>query len=274
LANDFPCTVTARMDATATLRNGAAMNGLMSPTKESQEDRILFWRRLYLSKAKLKATSRTSGLMSGFAMVAMVEIQFETDEATKPPLPIVVIFSCLTTILISVHVFALMISVCILPNIETAEALSNLEKQNNERTSKDGGSSSGGSSSSSTPHPSALLETLESPHDRLRIYIETAWVFSTGMGTLLFLIEIPVLMYIKLWHISPGAVYSSIGIMVPVCIVFIIFASHFYRKLVEQKYYRSSKKMEELEIIATELTRDDQMLIDMEKRNFASTDNA
>merc|ERR550519_1503004 len=128
--------------------NDVVVDGKTTATKD-----YLSWRQLYLSKAKLKASSRTSGLMSGFAMVAMVEINLERDI----PGVLFIVFSVMTTILISVHVFALMISVCILPNIETVGQLNRHHRV----------------------EPSAGMLPCDSPHTALRNYIEIAWMFST-----------------------------------------------------------------------------------------------
>ncbi|XP_028852208.1 calcium release-activated calcium channel protein 1 [Denticeps clupeoides] len=192
----------------------------------------LSWRKLYLSRAKLKATSRTSALLSGFAMVAMVEVQLERADTYPPGL--LIAFSVCTTVLVAVHLFALMISTCILPNLE---AVSNVHNLNSVK---------------------------ESPHERMHLYIELAWAFSTVIGTLLFLAEVVLLCWVKflpLGHpvtssqnktedlgISPGeaAAIASTTIMVPFAVVFIVFAVHFYRSLVSHKTDRQFQELEEL----------------------------
>ncbi|KAF4070331.1 hypothetical protein AMELA_G00284150 [Ameiurus melas] len=193
----------------------------------------LSWRKLYLSRAKLKATSRTSALLSGFAMVAMVEVQLERDY-DYPPL-LLIAFSACTTVLVAVHLFALMISTCILPNIE---AVSNVHNLNSVR---------------------------ESPHERMHHHVELAWAFSTVIGTFLFLAEVLLLCWVKflpqetsptpknrpptnVTGISPGmaAAYASTSIIVPCGLVFIVFAIHFYRSLVSHKTDRQFQELEEL----------------------------
>ncbi|XP_036383803.1 calcium release-activated calcium channel protein 1 [Megalops cyprinoides] len=195
----------------------------------------LSWRKLYLSRAKLKASSRTSALLSGFAMVAMVEVQLDPDH--EYPQGLLIAFSACTTILVAVHLFALMISTCILPNIE---AVSNVHNLNSVR---------------------------ESPHERMHRHIELAWAFSTVIGTLLFLAEVVLLCWVKFLpvkrqaerkngtvvdgkdaSISAGeaAAIASTSIMVPFALVFIVFAMHFYRSLVSHKTDRQFQELEEL----------------------------
>jgi len=179
----------------------------------------LSWRKLHLSKAKLKASSRTSALLAGFAMVAMVEVQI----SDKVPEGLIVAFAICTTLLVAVHMLALMISTCILPNIE---AVSNIHSIN-------------------------IIK--DSPHETMHLYIETAWAFSTVFGILLFLCEIAILCWVKFIEYCCTAALMSTIILIPVVITFCAFAIHFYRKLVAHKYERSEYGLRELESLAYRL---------------------
>ncbi|XP_029957442.1 protein orai-2 [Salarias fasciatus] len=209
----------------------------------------LSWRKLYLSRAKLKASSRTSALLSGFAMVAMVEVQLEVK--FDYPHVLLIAFSVCTTVLVAVHLFALLISTCILPNVEAVSNIHNLNSVS------------------------------ESPHERMHHYIELAWGFSTALGILLFLAEVVLLCWMKFLPVDAGraapqsstaatttaatattkvpqnsgfqAALASTIIMVPVGVIFVLFTIHFYRSLVRHKTERHHQEIEELHKIKVQL---------------------
>lgn len=190
-------------------------------TEEQDGPEGLSWRRLHMSRAKLKATATTSELLSGFAMIAMVELQI--NEPTAVPEWLFVMFAVCTTVLVSVHIFALMISTYLLPNIEAVSKL----------------------------HVSRLVS--ESPHERMRGFIELAWAFSTVLGLFLFLVEVAILCWVKFWDYSFTAATASTIIVIPVLIVFIAFAVHFYHSLVVYKCESTATDMNELENIKRNL---------------------
>ncbi|XP_011049928.1 PREDICTED: calcium release-activated calcium channel protein 1-like isoform X1 [Acromyrmex echinatior] len=185
----------------------------------------LSWRKLQLSRAKLKASSKTSALLSGFAMVAMVEVQLNPE--THVPPEMLIAFAVCTTLLVAVHMLALMISTCILPNIE---AVCNL-------------------------HSISLVH--ESPHERLHWYIEVAWAFSTLLGLLLFLLEIAILCWVKFYDFSQVAAWSACIVLIPVLIIFLAFAIHFYRSLVAHKYEVTVSGIRELELLKEQIESTD-----------------
>ncbi|XP_055511725.1 calcium release-activated calcium channel protein 1-like isoform X2 [Leucoraja erinacea] len=171
----------------------------------------------------------------------MVEVQLEPEHNYPPGL--LIAFSACTTVLVAVHLFALMISTCILPNIEAVSNVHNLNSVH------------------------------ESPHERMHKHIELAWAFSTVIGTFLFLAEVVLLCWVKFLplkrnpvdsdsnstSISPGkaAAITSTVIMVPSGIIFILFAVHFYRSLVSHKTERVERELDVLVQLQDQLDRGD-----------------
>jgi len=208
-------------------RSGYSLVNVNGPNNDKMsvkgvDEHIYHWKHLNLSRAKLKASSRTSALLAGFAMVAMVEIQIDENIPTG----LLLAFAVCTVLLIAVHMLALMISTCILPH---TEAVSNLHIQ-----------------TAQTVH--------ESPHIKMSIIVELAWAFSTVLGILLFLIEICILCWVKFYTFeSHLAAWVATGLIIPIFFVFIAFAAHFYMKLVGHKSEVYEYNIKELELLKDQL---------------------
>lgn len=155
----------------------------------------------------------------------MVEVNLSKDMMV--PTEMLIAFTVCTTLLVAVHMLALMISTCILPNIDAVCSLNSVN----------------------------LVH--ESPHERLHWYIETAWAFSTLLGLILFLFEIAILCWVKFYGISELAAWSACVVLVPVLIVFIAFAVHFYQTMVAHKYEVSRCGIRELELLKEQIEAND-----------------
>lgn len=88
-------------------------------------------------------------------------------------------------------------------------------------------------------------------------YIETAWAFSTLLGLVLFLFEIAILCWVKFYDYSKEAAWSACIILIPVLVIFLVFAIHFYRSLVTHKYEVTASGIRELELLKEQIEAGD-----------------
>ena len=85
------------------------------------------------------------------------------------------------------------------------------------------------------------------PLSSLNIYIETAWVVSTGLGLFLFLIELGIIIWIKVSGFSRVAAISAIVTLCVVGCPFIIFAVGFYIRVTRAKVNLHQTDLEKIE---------------------------
>uniref|UniRef100_A0A158PNU2 Protein orai n=1 Tax=Anisakis simplex TaxID=6269 RepID=A0A158PNU2_ANISI len=184
------------------------MKCLLDQSRHRGELTILEKYRYDLSRAQLKASSRTSALLAGFAMVALVELQYES---TTPPF-LLILLGVVTTLLVSVHLLALMMSTCILPYIEANGC------------------------------------TQDSPHIRLKFYIDLSWLFSTCIGLVLFLVEIGVIFFVKFNAVNyETAAYITTAMLIPVLIIFTVFSCLIHKNRFIHSMDRVDTKVNDLQ---------------------------
>ena len=151
--------------------------------------------------------------------IALVEVELDGSI----PSSLFVAFSICTTLVVAIHLVALLISTCILPNLEAATNIRN------------------------------YYSIDDSSHEQMHWYIELAWILSTGFGIILFLLQMALLTWVRFLPYSVTAPAVSTAIIIPLLGLFIIFAFHFYRRLVAHQYELATKNLEEVQMLACEL---------------------
>nr|CAH8847387.1 unnamed protein product [Trichobilharzia regenti] len=197
---------------------GLSMSSLNAVTSPFLSDSYLLARRHFqLSRAKLKATSRVSALLAGFAMVAVIELEVVVG-VERPPEALLVAFTTLACLLVVVHIMAVMISTCILPHID----------------------------SYTVPRDGSMTE--EAPHNRLRTFVEVAWIFSTVVGIILFLAVVILACWVKFWFVSRLSAIAGTTVVLPAVLLFMIFAVLFYRSLINYKVERATEMIRNIDM--------------------------
>jgi calcium release-activated calcium channel protein 1 len=85
------------------------------------------------------------------------------------------------------------------------------------------------------------------PLSSLNVYIEIAWVVSTGLGLFLFLIELGIIIWIK---VSGFSRLAAISALVTLCLVgfpFILFAVGFYIRVTRAKVRLHQTDLDKIE---------------------------
>ncbi|CAF1354302.1 unnamed protein product [Rotaria sordida] len=174
---------------------------------------------LFYRKSKLESVSETSALLSGFAIVAIVELSLDSYKGHSSNDGLIICYAIISCLLVGIHLLALLMSMCILPELKSVIRQSDfwINNENNK------------------------------PLHSLNIYIEIAWIVSTGFGLFLFLIELGLIIWIKVSGLSRLAAISALTTLFLVGCPFILFAIGFYIHVTRARVYLHEINLEKVE---------------------------
>lgn len=197
-------------------------------------------------------------------------------DSKQVPQAVLIIYALVTSILIGCNMLALMISTCILPQIE---ALSVEKKEIENAVHRSNRNSeiiipvpSQGNAENATelddrflslnrrildnnrrsnPENTTLLmgvdNTITFPYMQYHRYIELSWISSTVIGMSLFIVEVGLICFIKFYPISHLAAFAGSFVMTPILIIFVLFTYKFYQSLAGHKTDLTKKLLLQME---------------------------
>lgn len=152
--------------------------------------------------SRLKQTVTTSAVLAGFAMVALVELNFEDGL----PEAVLIVYAITTAMLVCINIFSLLVSVCLLP---TLKAFNDFCKRNEERGI------------------AVLVAPELSPHWRFRRYMGTAWVVATNLGAVMMLADVILVAWARFFMDFKVAAYAVTALVAPLMVLFVVFSVRF-----------------------------------------------
>ncbi|UJR38238.1 hypothetical protein I4U23_030911 [Adineta vaga] len=185
--------------------------------KAHQDDQRLH--NLFYRKSKLESVNETSALLSGFAIVAIVELSLDAYTSHNAGDTLLICYTIVSCLLVGVHLLALLMSMCILPELK------NVIRDTN----------------------SWIRDENKKPLSSFGMWIEVAWIVSTGLGLFLFILELGLILWIK---VSGYSLTAAISAIVTLCLVgcpFILFSVVLYIRLARTKIYLHQTDLEIIE---------------------------
>ena len=147
-------------------------------TEEEVNERLSSWASFQLCRSRLKTASNNSAFFAGFGIISIVEGNLGKDDEHPLPDPLVYYLAITSVLQVAVHLMIILIGNCIIPHIDAAAEYCESYHE--------------------------LIE-IESPHAQMKSIIDVAWIVSTTIGTILFMIQLISVVISKYWQ------YSGIG---------------------------------------------------------------
>ncbi|XP_059479249.1 calcium release-activated calcium channel protein 1-like [Neocloeon triangulifer] len=151
---------------------------------------------------------------------------FQFTQPSHAPSWITSLLSVNTVVLIAMNSFAFVIGTCLLPHLKAV---------NEEYVAPQEGQTK------MNAVPSF------SPHEQLSGFIRTSQRISHVFGLFVFLLEVPLVIWVKLWDLSQNACIASTAVMVPFMVIFATFVWFFNFGYKTQMYKNRQTVIDEVE---------------------------
>lgn len=174
-------------------------------------------RNLQFQRMRLKTATRNSAFFAGFGTIAIVEITLNKEAENQMPIALWYYFAISTTLLSAFHLFAVLISSCLLPHIDK----------------------------------SCLDEVMtasafgDSPHIKMSPLIFIAWICANVIGLIMFFLQLIAIVWVKYWEVgtrrgtfgkqTAAAVSAFLILFLSIFVFFLLRIKHLLERHMEER---------------------------------------